>query len=58
MEQKFGVEQIVVHEDFDNTDGNFNNDVGKDVSDAPAGDVWRSFAASPLMVFSAAEAEI
>lgn len=27
MEQKFGVEQIIVHEDFDNTDGNFNNDI-------------------------------
>ncbi|TNN03367.1 hypothetical protein fugu_000396 [Takifugu bimaculatus] len=26
-EQKFGVEQIIVHRDFDNTDGNFNNDI-------------------------------
>lgn len=27
MEQKFGVEQIIIHEDYANTDGNFNNDI-------------------------------
>lgn len=35
-EQKFGVEQIIVHRDFDNTDGNFNNDIGTDGRVAPA----------------------
>lgn len=54
MEQRFGVEQMFVHEDFDNTDGNYNNDIGKDVLHAPG----RSFAAPPVMFSSAAEAEI
>lgn len=39
MEQKFGVEQIIIHEDYANTDGNFNNDIGKDVWDAPSDEV-------------------
>lgn len=38
-EQRFGVEQIFVHKDFDNTDGNFNNDIGTDAPDAPADQV-------------------
>lgn len=55
MEQRFGVEQMFVHEDFDKTDEkNNNDDIGKDVLHAPG----RSFAAPPVMFSSAAEAEI
>lgn len=27
-EQTFKVEEIIVHEGFDNSDGNYNNDIG------------------------------
>ena len=30
-EQTFKVEEIIVHEEFDNSEGNFNNDIGKNV---------------------------
>lgn len=29
MEQTFRVEEILIHEGFDNSDENFNNDIGK-----------------------------
>lgn len=28
IEQTFRVEEIIVHEGFDNSEGNFNNDIG------------------------------
>lgn len=27
-EQEFSVSELIIHEHFDNTDGNFNNDIG------------------------------
>ena len=27
-EQTFQVEEVIIHADFDNTEGNFNNDIG------------------------------
>lgn len=31
MEQAFRVEDIIVHEGFDNSEGNFNNDIGMNI---------------------------
>lgn len=28
VEQTFSVEEIIIHEGFDNSEGNFNNDIG------------------------------
>lgn len=32
VEQTFRVEKIIIHEAFDNSEGNFNNDVGRNAS--------------------------
>lgn len=32
MEQTFRVEEVIVHEGFDNSQGNFNNDIGMNTS--------------------------
>ena len=28
-EQEFRVDEVVVHEDFDNSEGSYNNDIGR-----------------------------
>lgn len=33
VEQTFRVEEIIIHEGFDNSEGNFNNDIGTNMCD-------------------------